>query len=275
MSARERQCADAGSHLAELAQKRLTKRRKPSRDDPATTPRMPHAIAAQLSTRVPINSAVAANSRATPTRARPNKTFRTRATSTPTNHKRATHACDSRSRARTASGITHDDSTARSTEEPYMSEQASLLAHPNTDVNEHPMVRDVNEEHEKNLSATERYCKKIADATGAPVALALAIVSQIAWVVVGSMTHWDPFPFVFLLTMSNILQLILIFVIAVAQKQGGEHAELRAEADHESIARLLHHQEVQEELLLRLAQSTQCDVTDIRVAVQSLMEKAA
>jgi uncharacterized membrane protein len=156
-----------------------------------------------------------------------------------------------------------------------MPEQASLLAHPNTDVGEHPMVRDVNEEHQQSLSVTERYCKKIADATGAPLALALAIVSQIVWVVVGSLTHWDPFPFIFLLTMSNILQLILIFVIAVAQKQGGEHAELRAEADHESIARLLHHQEVQEELLLRLAQSTQCDVSDIRVAVQSLMEKAA
>ena len=156
-----------------------------------------------------------------------------------------------------------------------MPEQASLLAHPNTDVTDHPMVRDVNEEHQQNLSGVEKACKKIADATGAPVALALAIVSQIAWVVVGSLTHWDPFPFVFLLTMSNILQLILIFIIAVAQKQGGEHAELRAEADHESIARLLHHQEVQEELLLRLAQSTQCDVTDIRAAVQSLMQRAA
>jgi uncharacterized membrane protein len=152
-----------------------------------------------------------------------------------------------------------------------MPEQASLLANPNTDLGEHPMVRDVNEEHQQNLSSVEKICKKIADATGAPVALALAIVSQVAWVVVGSMTHWDPFPFVFLLTMSNILQLILIFIIAVAQKQGGEHAELRAEADHESIARLLHHQEVQEALLLRLAQSTQCDVSDIRVAVQSLM----
>ena len=156
-----------------------------------------------------------------------------------------------------------------------MAERASLLQHPNTDVGEHPMVRDVNEEHEQSLSRVEKLCKKIADATGAPTALAIAIVSQIAWVVVGSLTHWDPFPFVFLLTMSNILQLILIFIIAVAQKQGGEHAELRAEADHESIARLLHHQEVQEELLLRLAQSTQCDVSDIKAAVQSLMTSKA
>ena len=156
-----------------------------------------------------------------------------------------------------------------------MRQHASLLAHPTENVNDHPLVRDVNAEHQENLSAVETYCKKIADATGAPVALALAIISQIVWVVVGTMTHWDPYPFVFLLTCSNILQLILIFIIAVAQKQSGEHAELRAEADHESIARLLHHQEVQEELLMRLAQQTQCDITDIKAAVEALLEPAA
>ncbi|HLJ82681.1 MAG TPA: DUF1003 domain-containing protein [Candidatus Eremiobacteraceae bacterium] len=156
-----------------------------------------------------------------------------------------------------------------------MTERASLLSHPNENVEDHPLVRDVNAEHQENLSVVEKYCKKIADATGAPAALALAIVSQIVWVVVGVLTKWDPFPFVFLLTCSNILQLILIFVIAVAQRQSGEHAELRAEADHESIARLLHHQEVQEELLVRLAQQSQCDITDIKAAIQSLLEPAA
>jgi uncharacterized membrane protein len=159
--------------------------------------------------------------------------------------------------------------------EDHMTQRASLLSHPKENVDDHPLVRDVNAEHQENLSPVEKYCKKIADATGAPAALALAIVSQIVWVVVGVATKWDPFPFVFLLTCSNILQLILIFVIAVAQKQSGEHAELQAEADHESIARLLHHQEVQEELLVRLAQQSQCDITDIRAAIQSLLQPAA
>lgn len=156
-----------------------------------------------------------------------------------------------------------------------MTERASLLSHPHENVEDHPLVRDVNAEHQENLSLVEKYCKKIADATGAPAALALAIISQVVWVVVGVLTKWDPFPFVFLLTCSNILQLILIFVIAVAQRQSGEHAELRAEADHESIARLLHHQEVQEELLVRLAQQSQCDITDIKAAIQSLLQPAA
>src|SRR5579864_1665370 len=153
-------------------------------------------------------------------------------------------------------------------------ETLSIIADPSQDVVDHPQIRDVNEEHQQSLSAVERVCKHVADATGAPLALFLAIVFQVIWVGVGTATHWDPFPFVFLLTVSNIVQLILIFVIAVAEKQSAEHAELRAEADHENISRLLHHQEVQEELLLRIAQQTQIDVADIRRAIASLMQAA-
>ena len=43
---------------------------------------------------------------------------------------------------------------------------------------------------------------------------------------------------------------------------------------HDSLSRLLHHQEVQEEILLRIATQTQTDVADIKVAVERLMEAA-
>ena len=132
------------------------------------------------------------------------------------------------------------------------------------DPTDHPLVRDVNEEHNEHLSETERICKKIADATGAPLALTLAVALQIVWIVVGLWTKWDPFPFVFLLTCSNVLQLILIFVLAVGQRQSAAHAELRAEQDHESISRLLYHQEVQERLLLAIATKTESNVEDVR-----------
>ncbi|MHB8231087.1 MAG: DUF1003 domain-containing protein, partial [Vulcanimicrobiaceae bacterium] len=118
-------------------------------------------------------------------------------------------------------------------------------------VEDHPLVDDVNAIHRDRLSATERICRRIADATGAPLALVLAIVLQFVWLAVGTVTHWDPFPFVFLLTCSNVIQLILIFVIAVAQKQQTQHDEIRAESDHDAISRLLYHQQVQDELLLR------------------------
>jgi|SRR5579871_4184675 len=149
-----------------------------------------------------------------------------------------------------------------------------LVADPSMDVKDHPGVRDVNEEHEESLSPVEKMCKAIADATGAPLALFLAIVFQIGWVIIGTIFHWDPYPFVFLLTISNIIQLILIFIIAVAQKQSGEHAELRAETDHENISVLLNHQEVQDEILLRLAAHVGCDISDVQAAVAQLTKAA-
>jgi len=137
-------------------------------------------------------------------------------------------------------------------------------------VEDHPLVDDVNQLHQDQLSRAEKICKRISDATGAPVALLAVIVIQLAWVVVGSITHDDPYPFAFLLTVSNILQLILIFVIAVAQRQSGEHSEIRAEADHDSISRLLYHQQLQNELLLRIAESAGTQTADLRAMAKQL-----
>lgn len=137
-------------------------------------------------------------------------------------------------------------------------------------IEDHPLVDDVNRQHQAQLTPIEKICKKIADTTGAPAALILAIVLQLTWIVVGAFTHWDPFPFVFLLTCSNVLQLILIFVIAVAQRQSSQHDELRAEADHDNISRLLYHQELQEAMLLALAQKAGIDTAEMKASVTRL-----
>lgn len=151
-----------------------------------------------------------------------------------------------------------------------MTATPSAATLPNLTTEDHPLVDDVNALHQKQLSGTEKICRRIADATGAPVALLLAIIVQLAWISLGAATHWDPFPFVFLLTCSNVLQLVLIFVIAVAQKQQTQHDELRAEADHDSISRLLYHQQLQNELLLRLAARSGLDVADLKSAAAKL-----
>jgi uncharacterized membrane protein len=142
-------------------------------------------------------------------------------------------------------------------------------------VENHPLVTDVNATHHEHLSPVERTCKKIADATGAPIALMLAIVIQLVWIGVSISTgKWDPFPFVFLLTCSNVIQLILIFVIAVAQRQQSQHDEIRAEADHDSISRLLYHQQFQDQILLRLAERTGCDISDLQATIKTLLAPA-
>lgn len=139
-----------------------------------------------------------------------------------------------------------------------------------TDLTDHPLARDVNQEHEEQLSPVERVCKRIADWTGAPLALFAAVALQFVWIVVGQITKRDPYPFAFLLTISNILQLILIFILAVGQKQSAAHAELRAQADHDAISRLLYHQEVQEQLLLAIATKIEIDVESIKTMVSRL-----
>ena len=150
-----------------------------------------------------------------------------------------------------------------------MNATSTLPAGP-ADVTEHPLVHDVNQEHSDNLSSVERFCKRVADWTGAPVALGLAIVLQAIWIPLGIYTKFDPFPFTFLLTCSNVLQLILIFILAVGQRQSSAHAELRAEHDHDSISRLLYHQELQEEVLLQIASRIECDVSDIKKRIDQL-----
>ena len=147
---------------------------------------------------------------------------------------------------------------------------ATTTSAPAFDVTDHPLVHDVNQEANDKLSPVERVCKKIADSTGAPIALFLAILVQVIWIPVGILTAKDPYPFPFLLTCSNILQLILIFILAVGQRQSSAHAELRAEHDHDSISRLLYHQELQEEVLLQIAGRIECDVQDIKKRIAQL-----
>jgi uncharacterized membrane protein len=134
----------------------------------------------------------------------------------------------------------------------------------------HRRVRNPNEVHNERLTPIERFCKKVADSTGAPIALAAVIVVQLVWLVVGQITHSDPYPFVFLLTVSNVIQLTLLFVISVAQRQSGEHAETRAELDHEWIGLLLQHNEAQEELLLRIATAANVDASDLKARLSAL-----
>jgi uncharacterized membrane protein len=143
------------------------------------------------------------------------------------------------------------------------------------DVSNHPLVHDVNREQLESLSPVERICKDIADWTGAPLALGLAILVQAIWIAVGLVTKLDPFPFAFLLTCSNVLQLILIFVLAVGQRQSSQHAELRAEHDHDSISRLLYHQEVQEQVLIALARKIGVEIESMEKTIEVLATQDA
>jgi uncharacterized membrane protein len=138
------------------------------------------------------------------------------------------------------------------------------------DFRSHPALRNANDVHAESLSMTERFCQKVGAATGAPLTLVAVIVFQFIWIVVGHITKMDPFPFVFMLTVSNVIQLILIVVLAVAGKQQAAHDQIRAEEDHAALSRVLYHAEAQEELLLKMAEKMALDTGDIQKVMADL-----
>ena len=143
------------------------------------------------------------------------------------------------------------------------------------DVQSHPALRNVNDLQAERLSVTEKLCQRIAAGTGAPMTLVAVIIFQLVWIVVGQMTKMDPFPFVFMLTVSNVIQLVLIVVVAVAGRQQSLHDSIRADEDHAALSRLLYHEQAQEELLLQIAEKLGIDTAEARAAVQELACPAA
>lgn len=114
----------------------------------------------------------------------------------------------------------------------------------------HPLARNANDERKEELSFIEKTCVWISDKMGSPIILIGVIIIQLLWIIIGQLSHWDAYPFAFLLTISNILQLVLMFILALGQKQATKLSQIRADIDHESISHILKHQDLQEEALI-------------------------
>lgn len=70
-------------------------------------------------------------------------------------------------------------------------------------------------------------CRAISKAIATDEAVAGAMLFQFLWItILGFLLKVDPYPFVFLLTVSNVIQLILIFVIARAQRDDELHGKI-------------------------------------------------
>ena len=63
---------------------------------------------------------------------------------------------------------------------------------------------------------------------GTMTACYVALIFQAGWMVAGQLLHFDPYPFLFLLFLSSLAQLLLMFVIMVGQRVLGQAAEKRA-----------------------------------------------
>jgi hypothetical protein len=75
------------------------------------------------------------------------------------------------------------------------------------------------EPQETKISKIEQICSWICEKTGSTTALVSVVVIQVLWLIIGQWTNLDAYPYPFFITISNIVQLTFIFIIAVGQRQ--------------------------------------------------------
>jgi len=132
-------------------------------------------------------------------------------------------------------------------------------------------VRDVNAQHEQELTRLERMATFMSDHVGTPGFFFIIITWTLLWLgwnllAPARMKFDPPMGFVFWLFVSNMIQIFLMPLIMVAQNLQTRHAELRAQSDYEvnlkaerEIAAVLRHLEYQNEMLRALVQKLVAD----------------
>lgn len=128
----------------------------------------------------------------------------------------------------------------------------------------HKPVRNINEEHKRNLTRLERLAVWITDKVGSMGFFIIIFVWTIVWLgwntLAPQKSRFDPFPaFVLWLFISNMLQIFLMPLIMIGQNLQGRHSEARAESDFEinvkaekEIETILLHLEQQSDLMLKI-----------------------
>jgi uncharacterized membrane protein len=120
---------------------------------------------------------------------------------------------------------------------------------------------NVNIKHRQNLRIQDKVAVTVTTAVGTMYAVYLILLFVSGWMVWQSWADKpiDPFPFAFMVFISNIMQLLLMPLIMVGQNVQGKHAELRAEEEfkrtlsmNKDIEKLLVHMDAQNKLLEEL-----------------------
>src|SRR5713226_6010240 len=99
----------------------------------------------------------------------------------------------------------------------------------------------VSDEH---IGFNGRLGAAITRSVGTMWAVYIAIVIQVTWMTLATLGIWefrrDPYPFAFLLFLSNIVQLLLMFVIMVGQQVLGQASDKRAVVTYQDAEAILH-----------------------------------
>src|ERR1700694_4524375 len=97
---------------------------------------------------------------------------------------------------------------------------------------------------DQHIGFNGRLGAEITRRVGTMWAVYIAIVIQVSWMTLATIGIWefrrDPYPFAFLLFLSNIVQLLLMFVIMVGQQVLGAASDKRAVVTYQDAEAILH-----------------------------------
>lgn len=99
--------------------------------------------------------------------------------------------------------------------------------------------KDVNRRHKEKLSFQDRIALLMTGIVGTMYAVyffSLSFAGWMLWQTYFDAQPFDPFPFAFMLFISNIVGLLVMPLIMVGQNLQGRHAEIRAEEEFQTTS---------------------------------------
>ncbi len=134
-------------------------------------------------------------------------------------------------------------------------------------------LRNVAEEHRQKLNKLEKIALTVTKRVGSAGFFLIILAWTLFWLGWNTLgpaeSRFDPYPaFVLWLSISNMIQILLLPLIMVGQNLQGRHLEIRAKNDFELnlkaereietiLQHLEHHQELLEEVLKKLEKNKQ------------------
>jgi uncharacterized membrane protein len=100
--------------------------------------------------------------------------------------------------------------------------------------------RDPHREVQEGLGRQDRIALRITRAMGTMYAVYALAIFMLGWMLLQAVMAggaFDPYPFVFLLFLANVVQLLLMPLIMVGQNLQGRHTEARASVEFETVTK--------------------------------------
>jgi uncharacterized membrane protein len=127
---------------------------------------------------------------------------------------------------------------------------------------EHPPVRDLNREADRRTTGAQRIAEDFARVVGSWSFVLLQLALILGWLavnVVAFAQHWDPYPFQVLNLIMSLEAALWVSVVLMSLNRLAERERLRAQHEYELAVKaeeemrmVMHHLEVQDDVLLQI-----------------------